>query len=177
MAKITFYPLGNADCCLIKTDTGKLFAFDYADVYNPEDRYDKRMALGANFKADIGWPGNKSIDVLAVTHGDDDHVHKISEAFWLQHATKYQDADRIKFTDLWVPAALLIEEGADDDTRVIRQEARHRFWNKTGIRVFARPEHLRDWVEKQGKNFRRLQTPHYRCGPDRSQRRLEHPQD
>jgi hypothetical protein len=153
MARITFYPLGNADCCLIKTDTGKLFAFDYADMYNPDDRYDKRMALGANFKVDIGWPGNKSIDVLAVTHGDNDHVHKIAEAFWLQHASKYQDADRIKFTDLWVPAALLVEEGADDDTRIIRQEARHRFWNKTGIRVFARPEHLRDWVEKQGKRF------------------------
>jgi len=153
MSKVIFYPLGNADCCLIKTDTGNLFAFDYADMKNPDDRYDTRMALRASFKEDIGWPENKSIDVLAVTHGDNDHVRKISEAFWLQHAAKYQDADRIKFTDLWVPAALLVEEGSDDDTRIIRQEARHRFWNKSGIRVFSRPEHLKEWIQKQGKNF------------------------
>lgn len=153
MAKITVYPLGNADCCVIETDTGKLFAFDYADMHNSTDRYDKRMPLRANFKEDIGWPNNKSIDVLAVTHGDNDHVRKISEAFWLQYATKYQDEERVRFAELWVPAAILVEEGADDDTRIVRQEARHRFWNKTGIRVFARPGHLRAWVEKHGKNF------------------------
>ena len=39
-----------------------------------------------------------------------------------------------------VPAALIVEEGSEDETKIIRAEARHRFLNKDGIRVFSRPE-------------------------------------
>ena len=54
---------------------------------------------------------------------------------------------------MWVPAALIVEEGSDDHTRIIRAEARHRFLNKKGIRVFSRPEHLEEWLEGQGENL------------------------
>jgi ribonuclease BN (tRNA processing enzyme) len=154
MAKITFYPLGNADSYLIQTDQDKFFLFDFAEMKNPEDASDKRMPLEKNLKDDINWPSRRSIDVLAISHGDNDHVKGISDTFWLEHAKKYQGDNRIRIKELWVPAALIVEVGSDDDTRVIRQEARHRFLeNKNGIKVFARPEHLKNWLEKEGKEF------------------------
>jgi len=153
MAKITFYPLGNADSYLIQTDQDKYFLFDFAEMRNPEDNADKRMLLEENLKRDIGWPTRRAIDVLAISHGDNDHVKGISDTFWLEHAKTYQDANRIIIKELWVPAALIVEEGSEDDTRVIRQEARHRFLEKKGIKVFARPEHLKDWLESKGKRF------------------------
>lgn len=52
-----------------------------------------------------------------------------------------------------MPAALIVEEGSEDATRVIREEAKHRFLNKKGIRVFSRPEHLKDWLEKRGEKL------------------------
>jgi len=166
---ITFYPLGNADCCLIKLHTGALIAFDYADMNNPDDSEDKRMPLQRNFREDIGFPDRKHVDVLAITHGDDDHVRGISDTFWLDHAKKYQGDDRIKINEMWVPAALIVEEGSEDHTRIIRAEARHRFLNKKGIRVFSRPEHLKEWLEGQGKNlddYRHLITDAGQLVPD-----------
>src|SRR5271165_2401880 len=153
MSDLTFYPLGNADCCLIRLSSGALFVFDYADTHNPDDNGDKRVPLQQNFRGDIGWPDQKEVHVLAITHGDNDHVKGIPDTFWLDHAQKYQGADRVRFKELWVPAALIVEEGAEDDTKIVRAEARYRFLNKKGIRVFARPEHLRDWLERQGKNL------------------------
>jgi hypothetical protein len=153
MAKVTFYPLGNADCCLIVTDSSKLFTFDFADTYVMQDKGDKRMPLAKNFKDDIGWPDRKDVDVLAITHGDNDHVKGIPDTFWLDHAIKYQGEGRVKIKEMWVPAALIVEEGSEDDTKVVRAEAQHRFLSRKGIRVFARPEHLKDWLEKRGKEL------------------------
>lgn len=157
MSKVTFYPLGNADCCLIRSCTDKLFVFDYADMHNPTDPEDKRMPLKEAFDEGIGWPDRNYVDVLAFTHGDDDHVCKAPERFWLEHAEKYQGDDRVKINELWVPAALIVEEGAEDCTRIIRQEARYRFLNKQGIKVFARPEHLKLWLEERGQRIEDFQ--------------------
>jgi hypothetical protein len=153
MTKITFYPLGNADCCLLHLSNELMFVFDYADMHDPEDRADQRLPLAKHFKEDIGWPKRKHVDVLAFTHGDNDHVKRSSEMFWFNHAAKYQDDERVKFTQMWVPAALIVEEGCEDETRIIRAEARHRLLNKEGILVFARPEHLKVWLEGQGKKL------------------------
>jgi hypothetical protein len=49
-----------------------------------------------------------------------------------------------------VPAAAIVEEGAEDDARIIRQEARHRLRKGYGIRVFSRPEHLKQWFQDEG---------------------------
>ena len=153
MTKTIFYPLGNADCCVIKLASGKIFVFDYADMHTPSDPEDKRMPLKENFRQDIDWPNRKDIDVLAITHGDNDHLKGIPDNFWLEHAAKYQGNDRVKFKEMWVPAAMICDADAHDDGKIVRAEARHRFLNKTGIRVFARPEHLRKWVEAQGKKL------------------------
>ena len=147
MATITFYPLGNADCCLIKTDSNKKILFDFADKKNPADKDDKRIDLLPAVRKDIGWPETKEIDILAITHGDDDHVCGICDGFHLESRTDCQSDDHIKIKELWVPANLLTEVGAKDHTRVIRQEARHRFKKGSGIRVFSRPGALEQWCK------------------------------
>lgn len=153
MTGITYYPLGNAGGAFITTEQHKRFIFDFADMRDPNDVADKRIDLPTALKDDLGWPDVKEVDVLAITHGDNDHVKGIPENFWLEHAGKYQSDDRIKFKELWVPAALIVEEGSEDDTRVVRAEARHRFLKKEGIRVFSRPEKLRAWLETKGKDL------------------------
>jgi len=146
MSTITFYPLGNADSTLIKLDSGRLFLFDFGNEGNPSDKQDKRIDLKKAIRDDTDWPDTKEIDVVAFTHGDNDHVAGSSEMFWLDHAATYQDEDRIKIKELWVPAAMIVEDGVEGDNRILRQEARHRLRKGGGIRVFSRPEKLKDWL-------------------------------
>lgn len=153
MASITFYPIGNADCCLIKTDAGYKVLVDYADTKNPADIYDKRISLRDAVRKDIGWPQVKQIDILAITHGDDDHVRHISEAFYLESKTASQSSDHIKFNELWIPSNMLTEVGSEDHTKTIRQEARHRFKAGKGVRVFSRPDSLRQWCRDNDIDF------------------------
>lgn len=152
MPSLTFYPLGNADCCLIKLDQ-RMVLLDYAAVRDPEAEDDRRIDLPAALQEDIGWPERKAIDVVAFTHLDDDHIRGASDFFYLEHADKYQSEERVKIGELWVPAAAIVEEGTEDEARVIRAEARHRLREGRGIRVFSRPAHLKDWFEKEGIDF------------------------
>jgi len=72
----------------------------------------------------------------------------------MQHAQKYQGQvngkSRIKMEEMWVPAAVITEEGCTEEDRIIRQEARYRLKQGTGIRVFSRPEELKRWLESEG---------------------------
>lgn len=150
MHKLTFFPLDNADCCLIDLDNKKKILFDYANCKDPDDDSDLRIDLAATLKADLDKDKKDYYDVVAFTHADDDHIHGFSEFFYLEHAKKYQDEERIKINELWVPAALIIEEGLKDESAVLRAEARHRFKKGGGIRVFSRPERLKEWLDKEG---------------------------
>jgi len=62
----------------------------------------------------------------------------------------YQSEKRIKIKELWVPAAMIIEENLKDDAGLLRAEARHRLKEGKGIRVFSRPDRLKDWLESEG---------------------------
>lgn len=147
MHKMTFYPLGNADCCKIDLANGKKLLFDYANMRDEKDVNDLRIDLGKRLKDDLKDAKRQDFDVVAFTHADDDHLHGFSEFFYLEHAEKYQDKDRIKIKDLWVPAAIITEEGAEDEARILRAEARHRLKKGKGIRVFSRPDRLKDWLK------------------------------
>lgn len=153
MHKLTFFPLGNADCCLIDLDNKKKILFDYANCKDPENEDDLRIDLVAALKADLDKDKRDYYDVVAFTHADDDHIHGFSDFFYLEHAKKYQDEKRIKINELWVPAALIIEEGLEDEAAVLRSEARHRFKAGKNIRVFSRPERLKEWADKEGINI------------------------
>lgn len=152
-AYITFYPLGNADTARIDFVDGRKMLVDYANMRDPEDKDDKRCDLPEELKNDLRKTDKKEYDVVCFTHLDDDHVKGMSEFFWLRHAAKYQDDDRIKIDELWVPAAAITEESLEGDAYVLRQEARHRLKKGEGIRVFSRPDRLKKWMEENDMSF------------------------
>lgn len=161
MHKLTFFPLGNADSCRIDLHDGKKLLFDFANVHDPDDKNDRRIDLAKALLNDLEDANRNYFDVVAFTHVDDDHIHGFSEFFHLEHAGKYQSDDRVKIRELWVPAAVIIEEGLTGEARILRSEARHRLKKKRGIRVFSRPRRLKEWLEKEGlelDDFRHLIT-------------------
>ena len=152
MHKMTFFPLGNADCCRIDLEGGKKkILFDYADTRDPDDQDDKRCDLPKELRQDLRDCNRNYFDVVAFTHLDKDHFNGATEFFYLEHAEKYQSNARVKINVMWVPAALITEQAPDDDeARILQREARHRFRRGEGIRVFSRPERLKDWCDKNG---------------------------
>lgn len=151
MPQLTFYPLGNADCCLIRLAGEERLLFDYANTRDPKDAKDLRCDLPTELREDLDAAGRDYYDVVAFTHLDEDHYKRATEFFWLRHAKKYQGEDRIKINTMWVPAAVITEDNLDkEEARVIQAEARYRFRAKTGIRVFSRPDRLRKWCERNG---------------------------
>ncbi len=152
---LTFYPLGNADCCQIVTDRGGWYLFDYADRRNPVDPADKRIDLPTTLRRGLRAAGRTGYDLVAFSHADDDHIKGASAFFALDHAAKYQGDDRIAMKEMWVPAAMILEDGVTDDARALRQEARHRLREGYGIRVFSRPAALESWLQAQGLSVAR----------------------
>ncbi len=150
MHKATFFPIGNADTCLLDLECGKKLLFDFAHWKDAEDENDLRIDLAKNLREDLDEADRDHLDVVAFTHVDDDHIHGATDFFYLEHARKYQQGDRIKIKELWVPAAVVIEEGLKEEAAVIRAEARHRLKNGSGIRVFSLPDTLKDWLQSEG---------------------------
>lgn len=153
MHKITFYPLGNADTCRIDLANGKMLLFDYANVRDKNDKYDLRVDLKKTLMDDLVVAKKNHFDVVAFTHSHDDHVKGFSEFFYLEHAKKYQGEGRIKIMELWVPAAIVMEEGPEDEARILREEARYRLKEGRGIRVYSRPDRLKQWLDSKGIKF------------------------
>ena len=158
MHKVTFHNLGSADCIRINLENGKRILFDYADRLNHEDEADLRCDLPRELRADLGT--RTYFDVVAFTHLDDDHYCGATDFFYFEHIQKYQaDVDgkrRIEMRSMWVPAAIITEQIAQDgptEAKAIQKEARERFKAGSGIRVFSRPERLKDWCEKSGVSF------------------------
>jgi ribonuclease BN (tRNA processing enzyme) len=148
MHKLTFFPLGNADTARIDLENGKKILIDYADMHAQNDASDKRIDLAKELRKDLDESGRNDFDVVAFTHFDEDHVTGAPAFFYLDHATKYQSEDRAKIHTLWVPAAAIIESRNDicEDARIIQAEARYRFEKGYGIRVFSKPNELKQWL-------------------------------
>lgn len=151
MHRVTFFPSGNADTCALALAGGQRLLFDFADKHDPTDPADKRAELSKILKGEMDGAERANFDVVAFTHLDDDHIKGASTFFWLRHSSKYQSADRMKIDDLWVPAAIIVDDECEtEDAAVIRAEARHRLRQKEGIRVFSRPQVLEQWLKKEG---------------------------
>ncbi len=151
MHKITIFPLGNADCCQIDLQCGKTILFDYADTRDSNDKADLRCDLPKELRDALQQRERDYYDVVAFTHLDRDHFGGATNFFYLEHAEKYQKGDRTKMRVMWVPAGFLTEQGPDDEeARILQREARHRFKGGRGIRVFSRPERLKEWCDKNG---------------------------
>lgn len=152
MPKLTFYPLGNADTCLIDLANGKKLLFDYSDERDPKNSDDKRIDLPKALRDDLNAVKRDYFDLVAITHLDDDHTCKADEFFYLDHAKKYQGAGRIKIQELWVPANVITESrnNLQPGAQAIQAEARHRLEKGYGIQVFSRPQKLKKWLEDRG---------------------------
>lgn len=145
---VRFFPIGNADTCLIELENGRRALFDFADMRESANANDKRCDLEKELRDCLN--GDKEIDVVAFTHLDTDHCKRAKEVFHLDHAAKYQGGDRIKMKTMWVPASAVLEEGVTGQARTLRAEARHRFLEGKGIRVFSRPDALDDFLKERG---------------------------
>jgi hypothetical protein len=151
MPTLTFYPLGNADACLIDLANGEKLLFDCGDQRDATDPFDRRIDLSKALHDNFAAAKKTSIEVLAITHLDRDHYNRATELFWLEHSEKYQSSDRIRVDEIWVPAAVIIDDEVDaDEGKVLQAEARHRLIKGKGIRVFSRPNLLEEWLASKG---------------------------
>ena len=153
IARINFFPLGNADTLRLDLADGRKVLVDYAAMRNEDDDEDKRCDLPATLRRDLDTADRDYFDAVCITHTDSDHCKGFGEFFWLEHAAKYQDRDRIKIKELWVPAAAVLEGNLKNDARLVRTEARHRLREGKGVLVFSQPEALKKWFEDEGIDF------------------------
>lgn len=149
--QVVFYPVGNGDTTQIVLSKGRRVLFDFCHRDKAEDAATPEIDLKARLKEDLKAANCDYFDVVAFTHADLDHIQGSTEFFELQHAKKYHGDGRIKIRELWVPAAMLLEE-ADKDHQteefvLLRQEARHRLLEGKDILVFSKPQALADWLE------------------------------
>jgi hypothetical protein len=148
--KVTFYPVGNGDTTQILLDNGRRVLFDFCHREKSEDDATPEIDLKKHLRDELKSAKRDHFDVVAFTHADKDHIQGSTDFFWLEHAAKYQDKDRIKIEELWVPAAMVIESAENDKQSsefvILRQEARHRLLEGKGIRVFSQPQELMDWL-------------------------------
>jgi len=152
MHQIIFYPVGNGDTSQIILDNGKRILFDFRHLKKAEDGNIPEIDLKARLKDELKESNKKSFDVVAFTHGDKDHIENSTEFFELLYAKKYQGDGRIKIDELWVPAAMILDTATNDEQSeefvIWRQEARYRLQEGKGIRVFSKPDKLKEWLEE-----------------------------
>lgn len=152
--RVVFYPVGNGDTSQIVLENGQRLLFDFRHIKGTEGGDRPEIDLAARLRKELDDADRDYFDVVAFTHGDADHIENSTDFFELRHAAKYQGDGRIKIKTLWVPAAMILECGTNDNQSsefvVWRQEARHRLKEGEGIRVFSKPEKLKDWLEENG---------------------------
>jgi hypothetical protein len=149
--QVIFYPVGNGDTTQIILAGGRRVLFDFRHCGKAEDPTTPEIDLKTRLKEDLRSAGRDYFDVVAFTHADLDHIQGSTEFFELQHAKRYHGEGRIKIQELWVPAAMLLDkadqEHQSEEYVLLRQEAKHRLLEDTGIRVFSKPPELLDWLE------------------------------
>lgn len=154
MHEVIFYPVGNGDTSQIILENGKRILFDYRHLKSSENGKGPEINLKDRLKDELKKAKKDSFEVVGFSHADKDHIENSTEFFELQYAQKYQGEGRIKITELWVPAAMILETGTNgeqgEEFIVWRQEARYRLKKGEGIRVFSKPNKLKSWLEENG---------------------------
>jgi len=151
--RVILYPVGNGDTTQIVLSNGRRILLDFCHGPDAEDPNTPEIDLKTRLKDELKKASRDDFDAVAFTHADLDHIQGSTEFFELRHAAKYQGEGRIKIKELWVPAAMLIEEATKDEQSeefcILRQEARHRLLEGTGILVFSRPKLLVEWLHEK----------------------------
>lgn len=146
---IEVFPVGSAESAWVTTPrSNELIILDYADTKTDEPN-DRRIDLKQELIDRIGEGG--TVRILSLSHADKDHIQGSPEVFYLEHAAKYQDNDRVKIETLCVPARFITESRNDmsSDAKIMQAEARHRLKEGKGIVVVSEPGGLDKWLENQ----------------------------
>ena len=146
---IEVFPVGSAESVWVTTPRSKeLIILDYADT-KTEDPNDRRVDLKQELINRAGKGG--AVRFLSLSHADKDHIQGSPEVFYLEHADKYQDKDRIRIETLCVPARFITESRNDmsSDAKIMQKEARERLKKGKGILVVSEPGGLDKWLENQ----------------------------
>src|SRR5262245_49464773 len=153
--RVIFYPVGNGDTTQIVLSNGRRILFDFCQQPNANDPKSPEIDLYTRLRDELNEASRDRFDAVAFTHADRDHIQGSTEFFELWHAEKYQGQGRIKIEQLWVPAAMLLEEASRDEQSaefcILRQEARYRLLKGKGIVVFSRPKILIEWLHEELK--------------------------
>lgn len=173
MGTVTFYGVGNGDSSQIKLNNGRWVLMDYRHQIQGEDSETPIIDLSKRLRDELDEAKRNHFDVVAFTHGDDDHICGSTDFFYLDHSKKYQGGTRAKISTLWVPAAMILDKGLDstecEECGIWRDEARHRLKNNSGIRVFSRPKELEAVLRGMGLTLasrQHLITDAGTCAPD-----------
>lgn len=151
-ARLASFPLGNADTTRIRLNDGRRMLFDFADM-GKSSGSDVSFDLEKDIRDDLRLGKQLGLSVLCYTHLDGDHCSGSGEVFWFSHSPALQSSNRIKFDELWVPAAAIIETGlTHPDAKIIQKEARQRLRDGKGIKVFSSPKGLEDWLKNDEKS-------------------------
>lgn len=157
MHKVVFYPVGNGDTSQIILDNGKRLLFDFHHQAQGEDDGHPVIDIKKRLRDELENAKRDYFDVVAFTHADKDHIAGFSEFFELELADKYKGNGRIKIRELWIPAAVLLEQASNDQQSaeyvLLRQEARKRLRDGKGIQIFSKPEALKEWMGQNDISF------------------------
>ena len=105
MPQVVFYPLGNADCCLIRLASGGRVLFDYANTRDPEDKTDLRCDLPTELRDDLDEADRSAYEVVAFTHLDEDHFKGAANSSGLNmpRSTKAKTGSRLMYSGCRLP--------------------------------------------------------------------------
>lgn len=149
-ARLASFPLGNADSTRLRLNDERRMLFDFADM-GKSSGSDIAFDLEKEIRDDLRLGKQSGLSVLCFTHLDGDHCSRSKHVFWFSHSTALQSDDRIKFDELWVPAAAIVETGlTHPDAKVVQKEARQRLRDGKGIKVFSSSKGLEDWLKSEG---------------------------
>lgn len=129
---IKFYPVGNADCTLIKLDNGKTIIVDcqiladLTDGHGKQVMFDVKADLLKELKKDAS--GRPFVDIFISTHPHDDHCKGFAGNFYYGDVANYdkdKNKDEIIIEELWItPRGLKNDLSAPAED--IRKEAKRR---------------------------------------------------
>ena len=129
---IKYYPVGNADCTLIKLDNGKTLIVDYQILADLTDGNGKQVMY--DVKADLLKELNKDslgrpfVDLFISTHPHKDHCEGFSGHFYHGDVVDYdkdKNKDEIIIEELWITPRGLKNDVAEP-AEYIRKEAKRR---------------------------------------------------
>ena len=102
MAKITFYPLGNADSAVIEFADGRLMVNDYfCPDPGTREEDDKRAVMSDELDKILKDKDRGYFDAVAFSHRDRDHVEGAEKYFKMKHAPDNEDYGTVEIRELW----------------------------------------------------------------------------